>query len=140
VRGSRRPPLERAREALEQGDLRAAAHHGWAAAIAAARVRNVDALEAVNELAKELRDQAGGRVESDAQAIAAYCSAAIAQARSGLHDRSPIGKLLMRDRQASVKICPDCAEAVQAAARVCRYCGYRFEAAPEGRESGPPGA
>lgn len=26
-----------------------------------------------------------------------------------------------------LKVCPDCAEVVQVAARVCRYCGYRFE-------------
>jgi hypothetical protein len=26
-----------------------------------------------------------------------------------------------------VKTCPDCAEEVQAAARVCKHCGYRFE-------------
>jgi hypothetical protein len=29
----------------------------------------------------------------------------------------------------ATKICPDCAETVLAAARVCRYCGHRFEPA-----------
>jgi hypothetical protein len=31
---------------------------------------------------------------------------------------------------AATKACPDCAETVKLAARVCRFCGYRFEAIP----------
>jgi hypothetical protein len=30
----------------------------------------------------------------------------------------------------TMKVCPDCAEAVLAAARVCRYCRYRFDEVP----------
>ena len=33
--------------------------------------------------------------------------------------------------EASSKRCPDCAEVVLAAARVCKHCGYRFAPAPE---------
>lgn len=31
------------------------------------------------------------------------------------------------DADPSLKRCPDCAEAVQPEARVCKHCGYRFE-------------
>lgn len=36
----------------------------------------------------------------------------------------------MRPDLRQTKICPDCAETVKAQARICRFCGYRFEPAP----------
>lgn len=30
------------------------------------------------------------------------------------------------------KTCPDCAERVRAAARICKHCGHRFDSAPQG--------
>ncbi len=40
--------------------------------------------------------------------------------------------------QEDEKVCPDCAERILAAARVCRYCGYRFDGPPEDVPSATP--
>jgi hypothetical protein len=42
-----------------------------------------------------------------------------------------------RKRPPSSKTCPDCAETIKAGARVCRYCGYRFDP-EETSEPAPP--
>jgi hypothetical protein len=39
--------------------------------------------------------------------------------------------------QADEKTCPECAEAVKAAAKACKHCGYRFDTAPLSET--PPG-
>jgi hypothetical protein len=40
--------------------------------------------------------------------------------------QSPSGS--SKEPMPTLKSCPDCAETVQAAARVCKHCGYRFDA------------
>lgn len=37
----------------------------------------------------------------------------------------------MNEETAETKVCPDCAEMVKGAARVCRFCGYRFDSTPQ---------
>jgi hypothetical protein len=37
-----------------------------------------------------------------------------------------------RGSPGALKTCPDCAEEVRAAARICKHCGYRFEVGPTG--------
>jgi hypothetical protein len=44
----------------------------------------------------------------------------------GLVNAGQYYRKLQRDRAASSKVCPECAEDVKAAARKCRHCGYRF--------------
>jgi hypothetical protein len=46
-----------------------------------------------------------------------------ATVRAATSDQAP--------RQAETKECPDCAETILVAARVCKHCGYRFESKPE---------
>ena len=46
--------------------------------------------------------------------------------------------LLAHPAAVTVKTCPDCAEQVQAAARICRYCGHKFDTASAGAGASPP--
>jgi hypothetical protein len=52
--------------------------------------------------------------------------ACLSDKRSDAHQLQP-GHPVSLPQPQSGKTCPDCAETVQPAARVCRFCGHRFE-------------
>jgi uncharacterized protein UPF0547 len=115
--------LDDGREALERGQLKAAVKHGWNAAVAASTVNDAAALRRVTELGISIGARASGREAEQAAELVRFCERAIENPRQTL----TVFGLRVGEAGAATKVCPDCAERVKAAARVCRFCGYRFE-------------
>jgi len=120
--------LARVRAALAAGKPKRAIGPGWDAAREGFRTGDVAALEETAALAAEIADALAGRARGQAELLAAYCERCAADARSGLRALTPLERLMgIGGLSRSKKTCPECAEHVQKAARVCRFCGHRFE-------------
>jgi hypothetical protein len=119
--------LATARAALEQGHAKRALRAAWNGCRIAARLNDEPGLEAVLALAAEIRGQASGRELAEAETLGKYCGHCLDDARAGIRrPASPLARLIGIGSEPQ-KTCPDCAETIKAAARVCRFCGYRFE-------------
>lgn len=122
-----RDALARAREDLRRDRVRAAIRHCWDAALDGASRNDPAMLADAQAVATAAGERATGKDARQATMLVRYCAEALVDAREGVEPRTVWSGLLSFGRERA-KTCPDCAEKVKAAARVCRFCGYRFDA------------
>lgn len=117
--------LQTAHANLAAGRLRRSLRAAWRAADAALREGDVASLRSVIVIAEQAQHSPNPRVARDAERLLSYCQHTLDGAGGGVESHSVMARLsrIRRPR----RTCPDCAERIPVDARVCRYCGLRFD-------------
>jgi len=119
--------IRRARRALEQGHVESALGLAWRIAGRAAPRGDEATLGLLAPLAGEIERQADDGSRAEAARLNVFVSRCLDDVRAGVPHSSPFSFVFGRPGEVRLKTCPECAETVRREARVCRYCGHRFE-------------
>jgi hypothetical protein len=116
--------VARVRAALDREHPRTALRHLWTGVSIAVYNEDEQALEALLEVAIDFGRRSKGRTQAQTAIAQRYCARCLADVRAGIKPRN-LGEFF--GRAPRLISCPDCAMKVPATARVCHYCGYRFD-------------
>lgn len=120
------PNVVRARALLARNRFGGAVREAWKAANIAVRAGDERGCAVVLDLAREIGERSSGRAQRNAAVLSGYLSHCLDDSGEGMWRGSPVARLLGFGRKRKTKPCPDCAETIKAAARVCRFCGHRL--------------
>ena len=122
----------RARDELDAGRLAAANRSAWEAVQAAMLTQDEGPVRDVAQIARAIVADADGSTREDAEKLASYCAALLDGVGGGVAAPSLLDRVFggVRGRtDERRRRCPECAEDIAVDAKVCRYCGARFDAA-----------
>lgn len=123
--------VEKARAEFAAGKHSRALRHTWDLVMVGVNAKDAAALGVARDLAAEMSRGLSGKDQEQADQLVRFAEACIDSLERGEEQGSWWQRLLFgRTTKETFRKCPDCAESIKSAAKVCRYCGHRFEPTP----------